>query len=197
MRAPLWILERFGIDEAVIGDLVEQLARGRSQVWFWRQAVSALLLAIYRDLRTSPFLLLRSMVMGVLVWRTWILLWSMTGLSFNMWVGRMILDAVGLSRPMLILAVSLINVVVSAPVWFAVGWLVARGYRNRVVLPFLAVTWVFMLPHNARQIEHALTDQTLGALKAVLLVTIPINMAAFTFSVLAGAVCKKERHEIA
>jgi hypothetical protein len=41
-RLALWILERFGPDdEGLTGDLIEELDRGRSRVWFWRQVIGA------------------------------------------------------------------------------------------------------------------------------------------------------------
>ena len=41
-RLALWILERFGPDdEGLTGDLVEELDRGRSHAWFWRQVIGA------------------------------------------------------------------------------------------------------------------------------------------------------------
>jgi hypothetical protein len=46
-RFAMWLLDRLdpcGTREALIGDLVEEMARGRSRVWVWRQvaAVGAL-----------------------------------------------------------------------------------------------------------------------------------------------------------
>jgi hypothetical protein len=41
-RLATWILERFGPgDEGLTGDLIEELGRGRSRVWFWRQVIGA------------------------------------------------------------------------------------------------------------------------------------------------------------
>ena len=39
----LWLLERFetyGAREALIGDLIEEIAEGRSQFWVWRQVLA-------------------------------------------------------------------------------------------------------------------------------------------------------------
>jgi len=44
-RLAMWLLDRFGRDdEGLTGDLVEELDRGRSRAWFWRQVVAAIAL---------------------------------------------------------------------------------------------------------------------------------------------------------
>lgn len=44
-RLALWLLDRFGPgDEGLTGDLLEELDRGRSRAWFWRQAAAAIIL---------------------------------------------------------------------------------------------------------------------------------------------------------
>ena len=49
------ILMRLGpVDECVIGDLMEEYARGRSRWWYWRQVLSVLLLGSVRQLRARP-----------------------------------------------------------------------------------------------------------------------------------------------
>jgi predicted ribosomally synthesized peptide with SipW-like signal peptide len=37
-----WLLEHSGADPAIIGDINEEFARGRSSAWFWRQVVNVL-----------------------------------------------------------------------------------------------------------------------------------------------------------
>lgn len=44
-RLAMWLLDRFGRDdEGLTGDLVEELDRGRSRAWFWRQVAAAVIL---------------------------------------------------------------------------------------------------------------------------------------------------------
>jgi hypothetical protein len=50
----LWLLERFdsgGAREALIGDLVEEIARGRSRFWVWQQVLAVYGLAAASQLR--------------------------------------------------------------------------------------------------------------------------------------------------
>ena len=39
----IWFLRNLGLDEAVIGDLVEQYHSGRTKRWLWRQVLTATL----------------------------------------------------------------------------------------------------------------------------------------------------------
>jgi hypothetical protein len=51
----LWLLERFdsyGTREALIGDLVEEIAQGRSRFWVWRQVLALCGLAAVGHVRS-------------------------------------------------------------------------------------------------------------------------------------------------
>ena len=51
-RLALALLDRFvPEDDGLVGDLVEEFERRRSRLWFWRQALSALVLAARRPSR--------------------------------------------------------------------------------------------------------------------------------------------------
>jgi hypothetical protein len=48
-RLALALLNRFVPDEEPLaGDLIEEFAAGRSRAWFWRQAIAAAALAVFR-----------------------------------------------------------------------------------------------------------------------------------------------------
>jgi hypothetical protein len=49
-RIPNWLLERFGIQESVVGDLVERYAVKRSSTWYWRQVLMAIGSATWQEL---------------------------------------------------------------------------------------------------------------------------------------------------
>ena len=44
-----WFLKHLGLDDAVVGDLVEQHQAGRSAAWFWRQILVAALVGVRRQ----------------------------------------------------------------------------------------------------------------------------------------------------
>src|SRR4029077_17172351 len=60
------VMKRFGVDEALIGDLHEQVER--STLWLWRQAAGAILVAIFVDFRVHWILAARAIVVGMLLW---------------------------------------------------------------------------------------------------------------------------------
>jgi hypothetical protein len=60
-----WFLKNLGVDEAVIGDLVEQHDSGRSRAWCWRQV----LMASLHVARTHALLMIGTVLLG------WAVLW--------------------------------------------------------------------------------------------------------------------------
>jgi hypothetical protein len=48
------VMERFGVDESLIGDLVEQHRAGRSALWLWRQTVIAVAARVASVGRSDP-----------------------------------------------------------------------------------------------------------------------------------------------
>ena len=50
-----WLLTRFGsVDDALIGDLYQEWAEGRSTIWFWHQTIAAIVWGAVRDIRRQP-----------------------------------------------------------------------------------------------------------------------------------------------
>jgi hypothetical protein len=63
MKAACWLMERFGVAPALIGDILEGAAQ-HSVVWSRAQAVGAISSAVTRELRQHPVIILRAIVMG-------------------------------------------------------------------------------------------------------------------------------------
>ena len=67
MRPPgfaQWLLKNFGCspnNEAVIGDLNEQLSTGHSRMWHWRQVLIAIIVSVSKDIWTHKLLALRGL----------------------------------------------------------------------------------------------------------------------------------------
>jgi hypothetical protein len=73
--AATWILERLGIDDALVGDLLE-CGRGRSALWFWKQILIAAGTGIWRAILGHKLLALRAVVTGCAVNGVWLFLWG-------------------------------------------------------------------------------------------------------------------------
>jgi hypothetical protein len=63
-RLATWVLERFDVDESVIGDLIERYGQRPSNTWYWRQVFVAIVMTFARELRARP--LKRSLVLWLL-----------------------------------------------------------------------------------------------------------------------------------
>ena len=56
-RMAVWLLKRWASPyqrESLVGDLLEMYRAGRSRTWYWRQVITALILAGARALRLAP-----------------------------------------------------------------------------------------------------------------------------------------------
>jgi hypothetical protein len=89
------LMTRLGIDEALIGDLVEQRAAGRSFLWFGSQAIFAVLRAMTTDVMAHPFRAMTAVVIGMLLRRLALAAWASNAASI---LGvQLVLFAVSLS----------------------------------------------------------------------------------------------------
>jgi hypothetical protein len=62
-----WLLKNLGCsasNEAVIGDLNEQLSSGHSRMWYWRQVLIAIVVSVWKDIWTHKLLALRGLIIG-------------------------------------------------------------------------------------------------------------------------------------
>ena len=57
MRSACRLMSVFGVDQAVIGDIVEQRRAGRSAIWLWQQTVVAVAVQLVSAVRTDPAVL--------------------------------------------------------------------------------------------------------------------------------------------
>ena len=126
---PTWFLRNLGLDDAVVGDLVEQYQSGRSTRWFWRQA----LIATFVMARKHAVLTISAVVLG---WAAVWLFFGFVGAPLARLDGYLI--AKGLVEPYSAawwLRGVVMWIVVGFP-FLASGWMVASiGAR----MPFLPV----------------------------------------------------------
>jgi len=148
-RVATWLLRHFGSspnNDAVIGDLNERYGHGRSDVWYWRQALLAIVVSVFKEVWNHKILTLRAIVIGWAVFvvsrygfsLTWELLSALASWS-RIWRHNWITIAIQIPEVLLsgVLA----------------GWLVARLHRQSqkaMVLAYAAyfagVQTVWLLP---------------------------------------------------
>jgi hypothetical protein len=195
MRAAIWLLARFGVHDAVIGDICEEQQAGRSRVWVSRQMVVALLLAVMRDVVAHPLRSTATAVLAVvarnLVFRAWVA----NEPSIDVAVGQALLGMISLSRPAQVIVVSCINTILLAPAWFVLGFIVARLSRG-AVLVFVSAALLLLAPNVARQLAHGIM-WPVRWIFPVSIIVFAVSIGGFALSTLLGAVCGAGRsHEL-
>ena len=70
-RPPLvagWLLERFCPEPGLAGDLIEEYGRGRSALWYWKQAIVAASIYPFAQILAHKWLAVRAIALGYLIW---------------------------------------------------------------------------------------------------------------------------------
>jgi hypothetical protein len=80
---------RLGVNDALVGDLIEQCQAGRSCVWLCRQVIATIILSVAKDIRDDKLLALRSMMI------TWAILipWVESTWALYLWTSHKWADA--------------------------------------------------------------------------------------------------------
>jgi hypothetical protein len=191
MRPTIWLMEHFGVADALIGDLVEASAHHRS-VWLWWQATGAIAAALARDIVGHPVLALRATMVGMLALAfcriplEW--LWYQVDMTAMYRLG---LGFLGLEHRYA-LASGIVRTILWTPSWLGTGWLMVRLQRSRtpvMVLPLLAFTWSRDIPEFWRLLSSAL-DQT--RFRPYLAVNL-FGLFMFNLSILVGAAWQRRR----
>src|SRR5689334_23254640 len=182
------LMERFGVEHALIGDVVEQRRAGRSRAWFWRQVVVALFSALARDLAAHPLRSTIAALFALVIRYLAIGAWSAYEPAIDVNIAEALLHVMPLQHAALVIVVSWVNAILLAPAWFAIGFVVARLSHGAVFL-FVAVSLALLLPGVARQFEHTITSEMIRWLLPVQLAIFGVSISGFVFSTLLGATC--------
>lgn len=72
--AATWLLHHLvsGPNDAIAGDLLEQVAGGRSRAWYWRQALLAIAVHAVSDIRANRLLTVRAALVSSAVLLAWV-----------------------------------------------------------------------------------------------------------------------------
>jgi len=127
-----WLLERLRSDkenESLIGDLMEDYGRGRSNAWYWRQVLAAIVVSSCGEVRAHLLIAIKAMVTG---WAAQFMLqfvaWGLLN-RFHLWLPlhHMLLLFFGYG-----IAASVTWLILWTPIWIGSGWFVGGLYRSRL-----------------------------------------------------------------
>jgi hypothetical protein len=155
-----WLLERLrsgSVNECLIGDLMEEYGQGRSRAWYWKQALSAILVSSRDEVRAHVPTAIKALITGwaaqfLFQFIAWGLL-SRFHLSLPLYFKLPLIFGYGV-------AASLTWLILWTPIWIASGWFVGGHYRSHLasmVLMFslsvfvwklFGVPWIIHLLYN-------------------------------------------------
>lgn len=188
-RVATWLLQHFGVNESITGDLIERYERRPSALWFWRQALTAIAVCLVRTVRTHRLLTLRAVLVGTLA--VWVfsrvtappLLWMKQ--AFSAWAVEHNADALRVfvfesNRWLLRLPESL--------PWALAGWTIARFHRQdglAMVAALISSWFLFLVGVTLRGFFAPNGDLTSATANAFLMTVIP-RFLFFATSTFAG-----------
>jgi hypothetical protein len=59
-----WLLERFAVNDSIVGDLLERYEKGQSSIWYLRQVLMTILVGAVREIQDHKLLVVRAVAMG-------------------------------------------------------------------------------------------------------------------------------------
>jgi hypothetical protein len=158
-----WLLQRLGcspLNENIVGDLDEQFHNGRSRIWYWAQALTAILTSVRREVFVRPWMAVRAMATA----------WALLGLyafgfkqmasatlahfhpdseqSYAFFIRLLPVNWWRYHLEIDIAVYMILSIVVSCIVGTSVGWVVARFHRphpKAFVLLYISSAYVFVI----------------------------------------------------
>jgi hypothetical protein len=148
-----WLLQHFRSgprNDSLMGDLIEEHRRGRSNAWYWRQVLMAILISFYSEIWRHKFVTIRGVITG---WTSLVLLSTLFrfGPPISEEVGNLLVFA---------------NPAIWGQLhWGYLGWLILflvfggsgvitgwfhRRHQTTVVLAFALSWWLAYLPWLCR-----------------------------------------------
>jgi hypothetical protein len=113
-------------NESLIGDLVEDYGRGRSNSWYWRQALTAIAVSFWREISTHRLLAIKATATGWLAFYLFQSVYSGMLSRFHLWLPlyRELPLFLGYGT-----AARVYKLILWTPIWVGSGWLMSRLYR--------------------------------------------------------------------
>jgi hypothetical protein len=124
-RVATWLLRHFGSSptiEAIVGDLDERYASGRSRLWYWCQVLVTILVTFFQHVSRHKLLAVRALVLA-----------SVIKVSFLSGVQRLPSRLFGSLESYLFLFAGTVAVMMLT------GWILARTHTRAMVLLYIPV----------------------------------------------------------
>jgi hypothetical protein len=144
----IWLFERLGLDVALAGDLLEECARGRSVIWYWRQVLIAIWVGTWGDILDHKVLALRAVATGC---ATNYVLWFL----YQRFLQSLLPLGPTVSAISWITNLSFILLTQSVT-----GWVVARTHRAHAI-PMVSVFAVWLVLWSVVSIDFSYTRMLL------------------------------------
>ncbi len=187
----IWLLERLGLDVALTGDLLEECARGRSVIWYWRQVLVAIWAGTWSAIFDHKLLALRAVATGCAINSVWTFLW----LKF-LHIG---LRGMG---PVSIEAIATLSILLFTQV--VTGWVVARTHRAHAIPMVLAFAmWLVLwflgesFSEAQRLLVNSIDQARFRPYLAWYLTPICIEVAGLLLGGMVGARPERPLHRVA
>src|ERR1051325_11626182 len=132
-RAGTWLLERAGVDDALVGDLAE--GARRSPIWYWRQVLAAIAQSWVETIVHHKWLALRAIATGWVLWASLCI----------------VMNALNASAPAPWIPIA--SALIRYGQWLVIGWMIGvlhRPYYASMVLPYVLFTIVMSMPAVSR-----------------------------------------------
>lgn len=186
-RLATWLLQRMTSGprrESLIGDLFEQYRHRPSAMWYWRQAITTIVLGMGADLRAHPLLSARSLALG---WALYLLCsvpvnW-MTRASSEAIV-QWLSDTGRYSYWSVLLAGQLSGTLFVSLACIAIGFVVGRLHQDHSALVVVLAFSVLLFEYGmigvmfALSSDHPAMSRAALLLPAVLVISRPLSIVA-------------------
>jgi len=124
-----WLLEHFGSgpdNDAIMGDIAEQYAQGRSRIWYWQQVVTAIAISMIRECWNHKLLASQALVRG------WL------GLYLCSYLGRLFGNLASWSR------------------WWRADWIRVPGYTLWWLLSLFLIGYLVARVNRSHRVPFVL-----------------------------------------
>jgi hypothetical protein len=163
---PAWLVAQTACsldNDALLGDLAQRFAEGRSASWYWKQAAVSIVASVFAQIRRQPLTILRGVTAG------WLIYFPLGYVIFHFGFYELALDSLQVDNPDLLIGswappiwyhtakfgtiytygANLIATALMFGISLLSGWILSALFRpgSRPVLLFFSVTvllsWIF------------------------------------------------------